>query len=157
MRTTKESMRTSHESVPVRTRADTLIQKIGSPSNYVAKVRQRANSLHQASSARAQAQASAPALPPLPPTKVPQSSLDSSVAAENYGSGLGMQTHPETLMQQRIFIGNMQRFAVVEIGSRTNTREVLADVIAAGNLSPEEVGSGEWMLFEIANDFGMGE
>jgi hypothetical protein len=60
-------------------------------------------------------------------------------------------------MQQRVFIGNMQRFSVVEIGARTNAREVIAEVISRGDLTPEEARSGDWMLFEIANDFGMGE
>lgn len=60
-------------------------------------------------------------------------------------------------MQQRIFVGNMQRFSVVEIGARTNAREVISDVVAKGDLSPEEAKSGDWMLFEISNDFGMGE
>lgn len=158
-RPSREAPRKSHDSSmhapPPRTRADTLIQKLGSPSNYVAKVRQRANSLHQpssSSSARAQAQASAPALPPLPQ---PAAAAAHPKASLDYGSGMGHQGHPETMMQQRMFIGNMQRFSVVEIGARTNAREVLADIVAKGDLSPEEVRSADWMLFEVANDFGM--
>jgi hypothetical protein len=73
---------------------------------------------------------------------------------DSYGSGSAVL---ETLMQQRVFVGNMQRFSVVEIGTRTNAREVIADVMAKGDLTPEEARSGDWMLFEIANDFGMGE
>jgi hypothetical protein len=76
---------------------------------------------------------------------------------DSYGSGSAVPGHSETLMQQRVFVGNMQRFSVVEIGARTNAREVIADVMAKGDLTSEEARSGDWMLFEIANDFGMGE
>ena len=76
---------------------------------------------------------------------------------DSYGSASAVPAHLETLMQQRVFVGNMQRFSVVEIGARTNAREVIADVVAKGDLTPEEARSGDWMLFEIANDFGMGE
>ncbi|KIM24684.1 hypothetical protein M408DRAFT_17533 [Serendipita vermifera MAFF 305830] len=157
-RPSREAPRKSHDSSmhapPPRTRADTLIQKLGSPSNYVAKVRQRANSLHQpssSSSARAQAQASAPALPPLPQ---PAAAAAHPKASLDYGSGMGHQGHPETMMQQRMFIGNMQRFSVVEIGARTNAREVLADIVAKGDLSPEERPIREFeIVMEIYNSW----
>lgn len=63
----------------------------------------------------------------------------------------------DNVMQQRVFIGDMQRFSVVDLGPRTNAREVLQAIESRGDLSPEEIEGGDWMLFEIANDFGMGE
>ena len=60
------------------------------------------------------------------------------------------------MMQQRIFIGDMQRFGVVEIGSKTNARDVVDELASRGDLAPEEVAQNDWMVFEMANDFGMG-
>lgn len=59
------------------------------------------------------------------------------------------------MMQQRIFIGDMQRFGVVEIGSKTNARDVVEELASRGDLAPEEVAQDDWMVFEMANDFGM--
>jgi hypothetical protein len=165
MGTPAGSRRPSHEisskmqSPPYhRTRADTLIQKMSMPTNYASKFRERANSLQSARAPRIPVPPVA--LPPLPkPAQVHNSSTRSAPMAQDsttdsYGSASAV---PETLMQQRVFVGNMQRFSVVEIGTRTNAREVIADVMAKGDLTLEEARSGDWMLFEIANDFGMGE
>ncbi|KAJ4482279.1 hypothetical protein J3R30DRAFT_3286163 [Lentinula aciculospora] len=59
-----------------------------------------------------------------------------------------------TLSQQRIFIGNRQRFVVVEVSHSTSAGDVVRMVEAQGALK-EWRGSGGWMLFEIAQDFGM--
>ncbi|KAE9394891.1 hypothetical protein BT96DRAFT_827087 [Gymnopus androsaceus JB14] len=56
--------------------------------------------------------------------------------------------------QQRIFIGDRQRFVVVEVSPATSAGDVLRMVEAQGALK-EWRGSGGWMLFEIAQDFGM--
>ena len=61
----------------------------------------------------------------------------------------------ETLWQQRVFIGTMQRFCLVEIGSSTSAGEVLRIVEGQGAL--EGSGSGGWMLWEVSQDFGMGK
>lgn len=60
------------------------------------------------------------------------------------------------MWQQRVFIGNMQRFCQVEIGSGTGAGDVLAMVDAQGALE-QGAGSGGWMLWEVSQDFGMGE
>lgn len=60
----------------------------------------------------------------------------------------------ETLWQQRVFIGTMQRFCLVEIGSNTSAGEVLRIVESQGAL--EAGGIGGWMLWELSQDFGMG-
>ncbi|KAI0357508.1 hypothetical protein OH77DRAFT_1450975 [Trametes cingulata] len=58
------------------------------------------------------------------------------------------------MWQQRVFIGNMQRFCLVEIGSGTSAGDVLSMVDAQGALE-QGAGSGGWMLWEVSQDFGM--
>ncbi|KIK47509.1 hypothetical protein CY34DRAFT_799228 [Suillus luteus UH-Slu-Lm8-n1] len=53
--------------------------------------------------------------------------------------------------QQRVFIGDMQRFNTVEITPNTNAGDVIALIASQGSLDHTAV----WMLFELANDFGM--
>lgn len=60
-----------------------------------------------------------------------------------------------TMWQQRVFIGNMQRFCLVEIGAGTLARDVLRMVESQGQLERGASASG-WMLFEVSQDFGMG-
>ena len=57
------------------------------------------------------------------------------------------------MWQQRVFIGNMQRFVLVEIGSMTTAGDVLSIVDGQGAL---EQGRDGWMLWEVSQDFGMG-
>lgn len=130
---------------PKRTRADTLIQKIKSPSLPIAaKIRTRANSL------RPDKGNGPPPLPPLPPPAISnQSGLLLQDPLQNASQN--------PMMQQRIFIGDLQRYTVVEIGARTNARNVLKMVEENGGMTAEELSDGQWMLFEMANDFGMGE
>ena len=59
------------------------------------------------------------------------------------------------MWQQRVFIGNMQRFCLVEIGSGTSAGDVLNMVDGQGALD-QGAGSGGWMLWEVSQDFGMG-
>ncbi|KAK2465411.1 hypothetical protein APHAL10511_002765 [Amanita phalloides] len=56
--------------------------------------------------------------------------------------------------QQRIFIGDMQRFNVVEIDNDTHADDVVAMIRNQGSLNGL-TGLGDWMLFEVAQDFGM--
>ncbi|KAI0763584.1 hypothetical protein BD413DRAFT_483776 [Trametes elegans] len=60
----------------------------------------------------------------------------------------------QMMWQQRVFIGNMQRFCLVEIGSGTSAGDVLSMVDAQGALE-QGTGSGGWMLWEVSQDFGM--
>ncbi|KAG8214636.1 hypothetical protein J3R82DRAFT_9714 [Butyriboletus roseoflavus] len=55
------------------------------------------------------------------------------------------------VVQQRIFIGDMQRFNMVEITPATNAGDVIDTVASQGMLDR----SGSWMLFEMAQDYGM--
>ena len=54
-----------------------------------------------------------------------------------------------------MFIGNMQRFNMVEIGASTTAGDVIEMIEAEGSFK-DFVGSGGWMVFEVAQDFGMG-
>uniref|UniRef100_D8PY79 PH domain-containing protein n=1 Tax=Schizophyllum commune (strain H4-8 / FGSC 9210) TaxID=578458 RepID=D8PY79_SCHCM len=56
--------------------------------------------------------------------------------------------------QTRIFVGDRQRFHTVEVGPATRASDVI-DVVAAEGVLDQWVGSGGWMLFEVAQDFGM--
>lgn len=58
------------------------------------------------------------------------------------------------LTHQRVFIGDMQRYNVVEIDDETSAGEVIRMLDAQGSLKGW-VGSGDWMVWEIAHDFRM--
>ncbi|KAF8349536.1 hypothetical protein F5887DRAFT_878644 [Amanita rubescens] len=58
--------------------------------------------------------------------------------------------------QQRIFICDMQRFNVVEIDNSTNADDVVNMIRNQGSLPVNGlVGHEDWMLFEVAQDFGL--
>lgn len=57
--------------------------------------------------------------------------------------------------QQRVFVGNLQQFHMVEIGPGTAAGDVVALMESQGALVGW-AGMGGWMVFEIAQDFGMG-
>ncbi|KAF5317557.1 hypothetical protein D9619_013160 [Psilocybe cf. subviscida] len=65
-----------------------------------------------------------------------------------------MATKSNALVQQRVFVGNLQQFRMVEIGPSTSARDVVALMDGEGALSGW-AGSGGWMVFEVAQDFGM--
>ena len=54
-----------------------------------------------------------------------------------------------------MFIGSMQRFNMVEIGASTTAGDVIEMIEAEGSFK-DIAGSGGWMVFEVAQDFGMG-
>ncbi|KAJ7244979.1 hypothetical protein B0H12DRAFT_1022069 [Mycena haematopus] len=54
----------------------------------------------------------------------------------------------------RVFVGDMQRFNMVDIGPATSAKHVLAMVEEQGSLKGW-VGTGGWMVWEVAQDFGM--
>ena len=56
------------------------------------------------------------------------------------------------VVQQRIFVGDMQRFNMVEITPATNAGDVIDTVARQGMLDRSE----SWMVFEMAQDYGMG-
>ena len=66
-----------------------------------------------------------------------------------------VSSKPELVVQQRVFVGNMQRFNMVEIGSSTTAGDIIKMIGAEGTLR-DFSGSGGWMVFEVAQDFGMG-
>jgi hypothetical protein len=61
--------------------------------------------------------------------------------------------------QQRVFLGDMQRSTIVEIGAATTAQDIIDAVESRGELGPYDpsnAGGKGWMLFEMAQDFGMG-
>ncbi|KAH9936565.1 uncharacterized protein B0H18DRAFT_867929 [Fomitopsis serialis] len=64
------------------------------------------------------------------------------------------QAKPQQLWQQRIYVGTMQQYVVVEIGPTSSAGEVLQLVDAQGALAGG-AGEGGYMLWEVAQDFGM--
>ncbi|KAH9480829.1 hypothetical protein JR316_0007430 [Psilocybe cubensis] len=74
---------------------------------------------------------SAPAQPPLPPL-----------------------ANKVVVSQQRVFVGNLQQFHMVEIGPTTTAGDIVSMMEAQGALNGW-AGSGGWMVFEVAQDFGM--
>ena len=68
-----------------------------------------------------------------------------------------MKTSVAPLITTRVFIGDKQRFVTVEIGPSTRAKDVLEMVENQGELVGEENQPGGYMLWELANDFGMGE
>ena len=60
------------------------------------------------------------------------------------------------VVQQRVFVGDMQRFNMVEITNSTTAGDVVEMIDAQGSLKGL-AGVGGWMVWEVAQDFGMGE
>jgi hypothetical protein len=53
----------------------------------------------------------------------------------------------------RIFIGDLQRFKMVEVSPDTTAKDILIMIEKQGEIRRE---SG-WMVFEICQDFGLGK
>ena len=86
----------------------------------------------------------AAALPPVPP--VPTYDM------------LVKQKSEET-WQQKVFLGDMQRSTLVEIGATTTAQDIIDALESRGEMGPYDPnnnGGKGWMLFELAQDFGMG-
>lgn len=92
---------------------------------------------------------------PVEGTKSARTSSDKRPTALPAPAELARQLNAKIVSQQRIFIGDRQRFVVVEVNPATSAGDVTRMVEAQGALK-EWRGSGGWMLFEIAQDFGMG-
>ncbi|KAI3616065.1 zinc metalloprotease [Moniliophthora roreri] len=56
--------------------------------------------------------------------------------------------------QRRIYIGDRQRFVVIETNQQTNAGEVIDTLERRGELKDWR-GTGGWMLWEVAQDFGI--
>lgn len=142
------SNRPPHEMPEPRQRTETLL---------TLPLRQRANTLSSPAASRPTTSSATtpttPAIPPLPttspaPAPVPVPTLP--------GRGFAHSGEGGPTMQQRVFVGDLQHFSIVEIGQSTKARDVIAMVDEKGEL-PHEAKAGGWMLFELSNDFGMGE
>ena len=65
------------------------------------------------------------------------------------------QQKAEPTWQQRIFVGTLQRFCQVEVGGSTMAGDVLR-ILEGQAVFPDGSRKG-WMMWEICQDFGMGE
>ena len=90
---------------------------------------------------------------PEPRTTSAQPSVD--VGRTQLNQTLPITTAKNAGSQQRVFVGNMQQFNMIEIGPSTTAGNVVSMVEAEGALI-EWAGTGGWMVFEIVQDFGMG-
>ena len=144
------SRRPSHEMPEPRQRTETLLTK---------PARQRANTLSSPAAPRPTTSSmspstpAVPAVPPLPTTTPTSSQVPVPTLP---GRGFAHAGDAGPTMQQRVFVGDLQRFSIVEIGQSTKARDVIAMVDEKGEL-PHDAKAGGWMLFELSNDFGMGE
>ena len=66
-----------------------------------------------------------------------------------------VSSKPELVVQQQVFIGDMQRFNMVKIGASTTAGDIIVMNKADGTLK-DFASSESWMIFEVALDFGMG-
>lgn len=85
-----------------------------------------------------------------------RTSRPSTSAGRLQSPGLASASSSPTAVvtQQRIFVGDMQRFNMVEITATTNAGNVIEMIEAQGSLRGS-AGNGGWMLWEVAQDFGM--
>ena len=86
----------------------------------------------------------AAALPPVPPIPT----YDTLVKQKSEGT-----------WQQKVFLGDMQRSTLVEIGTSTTAQDIIDAIESRGEMGPRDAsnnGGKAWMLFELAHDFGMG-
>lgn len=58
--------------------------------------------------------------------------------------------------QQRVFVVDLQRFNTLMMSPTTTAKEVIEALEAQGQLA-NWAGVGGWMLYEVSQDFGMGE
>ena len=86
----------------------------------------------------------AAALPPIPPIPT---------------YDMLMKKKSEETWQQKVFLGDMQRSTVVEVGATTSAQDVIDAIESRGEMGPYDPHNNDgkgWMLFELAQDFGMG-
>lgn len=86
----------------------------------------------------------AAALPPVPPVPTYEAL---------------MKQKSGEIWQQKVLVGDMQRPTLVEVGATTTAQDVIDAIAGRGETGPHDTnnnwGKG-WMLFELAQDFGMG-
>lgn len=124
----------------VRAGRDTALAGYVSPGRVSEDGRKPSASIPRSSSDREDGAQRTVQRPPIPPFPMPDSTPPQHMTRV-------------PVVQQRIFIGDMQRFNIVEIGPTTNAGDVVSTVASQGMLDRSE----SWILFEVAQDYGMGE
>lgn len=126
------------------------------PQQQSTGMRQRSKSMTRPE--RRTTQEEAP--PPMP--SAPRTSTNSRTATSPPMSHVApsmvrsMAAGNAVVVQQRIFIGDMQSFNLVEVGPSTSAGDVISMIEDQGSLKGWQ-GTGGWMLHECAQDFGMGK
>ena len=127
-----------------------------------------------ASLSRVNAPVSRESPPPVPPVNLSRTSGDEQRKVSMKAESRMVSTRPSmdverpqrnqalpapitksTVSQQRVFVGNLQQFNMIEIGPTTTAGDAVS-MMEAGGALVGWAGSGGWMVFEIAQDFGMG-
>jgi hypothetical protein len=101
-------------------------------------------SIEVSADSRAHWSEKAAALPPVPPIPT---------------YDMLLRQKSEVTWKQKVFLGDMQRSTLVEIGSTTTAQDIIDAVESRGELGPYDpnnIGGKGWMLFELVHDFGMG-
>ncbi|EIN12515.1 hypothetical protein PUNSTDRAFT_49814 [Punctularia strigosozonata HHB-11173 SS5] len=93
-----------------------------------------------------------PPLPPQPPSRHSEQPPVPGRASVEHMPPAVLRQGP--MVQQKIFVGDLQRFHTVELGPSTSAAEALETIQKTGALDGW-VGSGSWLVFEVAQDFGM--
>ena len=91
-----------------------------------------------------------PPVPPLPTTaRTPQHPSPPAGTTLR----LSQPSNSNNTSQLRVFLGSLQRFNMVEVGPDTTAKDVLATLEKQGEIRRE----AGWMVWEICQDFGVGE
>lgn len=127
----REGASLSRNGTAYRHRAGSKTDDEGESSRF-----QRSRSIRDPSSAR-------PPMPPMPPV-------------ESYPRGPSQhEAYVPPVVEQRIYIGDRQKFVIVDVGPPSTTaRDVIEVAKKRGEL--EVGGNGGWQLWEQSNECGMG-
>lgn len=131
---------------------------------------QRSRSTRQQSKTRLQDEDSGPSARPLMTQPSPEVSVDSRAHWSEKAAALPpvppiptydmlMRQKSSEAWQQKVYLGDMLRSTVVEVGPATSAQEVIDAIEGRGETGPSDPhnnGGKGWMLFELAQDFGMG-
>ncbi|KZV63480.1 hypothetical protein PENSPDRAFT_589789 [Peniophora sp. CONT] len=102
--------------------------------------------------------AGAEAAPPVPvphtQTREPGFQVTSRQPHQGHTPHLSQSENRLQAFQQRVYVFDMQRFHMVELGANTRAQDVLAALETQGVLDGW-AGAGGWALCEVAQDLGM--
>lgn len=119
----------------VRSAATSKRPSIESSHGGSSSVERRPSSKRPSTADRDRAGQQRPPVPPIPPEII--------------------MAKPTQVTQQRVFIGDLQSYNVVEIDDLTTAGDLIEMLQGQGSLK-EWIGKGEWMVWEMVHDLGLG-